>query len=166
MRNDRGVIPLRLESTSSVLVLEPEPTNVTPADTTALYDPSLAQAVRNRHGNADGIVYPHDPEPSDIVALVDQAGSHDLVIVGTVNATPGQADLVHRISGLDATLITVSLREPQDLGSYPEATTHVCAYSSHGPSVDALVGAIFGESSFSGRLPVAIPGLYESGHGL
>lgn len=46
---------------------------------------------------------------------------------------------------------------PQDLGNYPEATTHVCAYSGHGPSVDALVGALFGESGFFGRLPVTIP---------
>lgn len=166
VRNDQGVIPLSLESTSKVLVLEPEPTNVTPADTTALYDPSLAPAVRQRHGNVAGIVYPHDPEPSHIAALVDRARGHDLVIVATVNATPGQADLVRRLSGPDATVITVSLREPQDLGSYPEATTHVCAYSGHGPSVDAVVGAIFGESAFSGRLPVTIPGLYESGHGL
>ncbi len=166
LRDDRGVIPLNMESTSKVLVLEPEPTNVTPADTTALYEPSLAPAVRNRHGNVTGIVYPHGPEPSDIAALVDRAGDHDLVIVGTVNATPGQAELVHRLSGLDANLITVSLREPQDLGSYPEATTHACAYSGHEPSVEASVGAIFGESAFAGRLPVAIPGLYPSGHGL
>ena len=66
----------------------------------------------------------------------------------------------------DRTLITVSLRTPYDLAGYPGAPTHLAAYGIHPPTMTALVDAIFGLAPISGRLPVAIPGLFPVGHGL
>ena len=60
--------------------------------------------------------------------------------------------------------VTVALRTPFDLAGYPEATTHVCTYGRQRPSMDALAAALFGRIPFRGRLPVAIPGLYPTGH--
>lgn len=165
VRNDAGILPLRLETTDRVLVLEPAPTNVTPADTTALYDPGLATAVGGLHGEVTGIVFPHEPTTSDIAGLVDRTGDHDLVIVGTVNAIAGQAELVNRLAETGHPLVTIAMREPQDLGSYPHVSTHVCTYSSHTPSLNAVAEALFGNTGFTGRLPVSIPGLYPIGHG-
>ncbi|HJQ77500.1 MAG TPA: glycoside hydrolase family 3 N-terminal domain-containing protein [Acidimicrobiia bacterium] len=165
VRDDAGLTPIRLESDATLLVLEPEPTNVTPADTTALYPPGLAAAIRTHHSLVEDTVYPHDPGESDIVALVDRARGFDLVVAATVNATKGQADLVRGLLQTGVPVATVSLREPQDLASYPGATTHVCTYSGHIPSLRALASALFGETGFEGRLPVAIPGLHPIGHG-
>lgn len=165
VRNDAGVLPLRLETSDRVLVLEPAATNVTPADTTALYEPGLASAVRRVHGEVTGIVYPHEPTTSDVAELVDRAQDHNVVIVGTVNATTGQAALVNRLAGSGRPLVTIAMREPQDLGSYPVVSTHVCTYSSHTPSLEALAGTLTGNAGFTGRLPVSIPGLYPIGHG-
>lgn len=122
--------------------------------------------MRQVHGDVAGIVYPHDPEPSDIAGLVDRTVGYDLVVVGTVNATAGQAALVDELLSAEALLVTVAMREPQDLSSYPLAETHICTYSSHLPSVHALAQAIFGQLEFGGRLPVSIPGLNAVGHGL
>lgn len=165
VRNDAGTLPLRLEPSDRVVVLEPEATNVTPADTTALYEPGLAIAVGAVHGEVTGIVYPHEPTTSDVAGLVDRARGHEVVIVGTVNATTGQAELVNRLAESGLPLVTIAMREPQDLGSYPDVSTHVCTYSSHTPSLTALAEALLGNVAFAGRLPVSIPGLYPIGHG-
>jgi beta-N-acetylhexosaminidase len=166
VRNDAGLIPLDAHEVDRILVLEPEPTNVTPADTTASHSPALAEALRQVHGHVTGIVYRHDPEPSDIAGLVEEADGYGLVVVGTVNGTAGQAALVNELIKTEARLATVAMREPQDLSSYPRAQTHLCTYSSHPPSLLALAQAMFGQREFVGRLPVSIPGLYPLGHGV
>jgi beta-N-acetylhexosaminidase len=165
VRDDADNLPLRLDAASRVLVLEPEPTNVTPADTTALYPTSLAEAVRNNHGQVSQVIFPHEPTASDIAGLLTRSEEADLVVVGTVNATQGQADLVMALAHLERPLVTIAMREPQDLPTYPAVATHICTYSSHGPSLAAAVDAMFGLIGFPGRLPVALPGLYPIGHG-
>jgi beta-N-acetylhexosaminidase len=87
-------------------------------------------------------------------------------VVATVNATPGQARLVEALLAIGKPVVTVALRTPYDLAAYPRASTHLCTYSGHLPSLQALAAALFGEIPLVGHLPVAIPGLYPSGHGL
>ena len=164
VRNDAGLVPIH--GVDQILVLEPEPTNVTPADTTNQYAPGLSEAIREFHHGVTGIVYPHDPGPGDISGLLGQVGGHEVVIMGTVNATSGQVDLVERLIGANVPLVTVAMREPQDLGAYHLVGTHLCTYSSHSPSLRALARGLFEEPSFMGRLPVSIPNLYPIGHGL
>jgi len=166
VRNDDSLIPLRSVLDLRILSLEPEPVNVTPADTTALYPPQLAAALRVRHPYVTEVVYPHRPERSDISAVVEKAEDHDLIILGTVTATPGQVDLANALLEMGKPLITVALRTPFDLATYPGSKTHICTYSSHRPSLDALTSALFGDISFEGHLPAAIPGLYPRGHGI
>jgi len=97
---------------------------------------------------------------------VEKAKDHDLIILGTVTATPGQVDLAAAVLQLGMPLVTVALRTPFDLAAYPSSATHVCTYSSHRPSLDALTSALFGDIPFKGHLPAAIPGLYPHGHGI
>jgi len=166
VRNDGGHLPLRPAPDTRILALEPVPVNVTPADTTAMYPPLLASALRNRHPAVTEIVYPHHPGRNDIAAAVSAAEGHDLVVVGTVTATTDQADLVEALLGAGKPVVTVALRTPYDQAVYPRSTTHICTYSGHRPSLEALVRALFGDLPFRGRLPAAIPGLYPRGHGV
>jgi len=166
VRNDDSLIPLQGEPSRRILALEPEPVNVTPADTTVLYPPRLAPALRARHPDVTEVVYSHHPERSEIAAVVEKAKDHDLIILGTVTATPGQVDLAAAVLQLGMPLVTVALRTPFDLAAYPSSATHVCTYSSHRPSLDALTSALFGDIPFKGHLPAAIPGLYPHGHGI
>lgn len=166
VRDDAGLLPLSNSTDTSILVLEPEPTNVTPADTTALYPPSLGETAGRRRSGIETVVYPHEPDHNTISALAEKALRHDIVMVGTVNAGPGQTRLVKSLIATGVPVVTIALREPQDLATYPQATTHICTYSGHAPSSRAVVSAMFGDSKFGGRLPVAISGLYERGHGL
>ena len=164
VRNDRGLLPLRLDPGSRILALEPEPTNVTPADTTVHYAPSLAGALRAHHPEVTGVVYPHHPKDGDISAAVVAAAEHDLVIVGTVTATPGQVEMVKAMLAASTAVVTVALRTPYDLSLYPEAATHVCTYSGHEPSMAALAEYLFRGTDGGGSLPASIPGLYPAGH--
>jgi beta-N-acetylhexosaminidase len=166
VRNDDSLIPLGVEAGRRILSLEPEPVNVTPADTTALYPPQLASALRVRHPDVTEVVYPHHPAPSDISAVLEKARDHELVVLGTVTATPGQVDLAHALLELGKPMVTVALRTPFDLAAYPGSANHVCTYSAHRPSLNALTSALFGDIPFQGHLPVAIPGLYSRGHGI
>jgi beta-N-acetylhexosaminidase len=142
------------------------PTNVTPADTTALYPPLLAGALRRHHPDVTEIVYPHQPDRSDIDSAVSAASDHELVVVGTVTAGSGQAELVKALIATGKPVVTVALRTPYDLSSYPEAETYLCTYSGHEPSLDALAACLFRGGGGAGSLPVAIPGLHPIGHGL
>jgi beta-N-acetylhexosaminidase len=166
VRDEAELLPLKLAPDARVLSLEPQPSNLTPADTTALFPPYLAAGLRSHHQTVTEVVYPHDPDHNDITSAVEAAGDHDLVVVGTVTATARQVALVDTLLATGMPVVTVALRTPFDLAHYPAAKTHVCTYSAHHPSMNALASALFGRSGFPGRLPAAIPDLYPTGHGL
>jgi beta-N-acetylhexosaminidase len=166
VRNDDGMLPLKLTPEDRILSLEPQPSNVTPADTTALYPPFLADALRAHHQSVTAIVYPHEPGRSEVDSSVSALGEHDLAIVGTVTAARGQADLVRALLDTGKPVVTVALRTPYDLAQYPKSGTHLCTYSSHQPSMAALARALFLANGGGGVLPVTIPGIHPRGHGL
>jgi beta-N-acetylhexosaminidase len=87
------------------------------------------------------------------------------VVVGTLDAGTGQAKLVAALLETGTPTVTVAMRTPYDLASYPTAPTYVCNYGILPASVDALAESLFG-APMPGRLPVAVPGLYPVGHGL
>lgn len=170
VRDDERRLPLKVSSESTILAVMPQPTDLTPADTSSMVAPGLGSALRLRHHATDEITVSYSPTDSEIAAVAAAAPSHDVVIVGTIDANDAQKHLVRLLAGAsagtDRTLITVSLRTPYDLAGYSEASTHLAAYGIHPPTMTALVDAIFGLEPISGRLPVAIPGLFPVGHGL
>lgn len=166
VRSEAGLLPIELDADARVLSLEPKPTDITPADTTSRYAPSLATALRTHHRNVSEIVYPHTPGPNDVDSARAAAVDSDLAVVGTVFANDDQARLVNALLETGKPVLTVALRTPFDLAKYPEAKAHICTYSSHSPSMNALAAALFGKGRYRGRLPAAIPGLYPTGHGV
>ena len=164
-RRGRGLVPLHQRQRPDRG--EPFPSGP-PSPAVAVHDTrrSLPRRLLNGHGEIDGIVCPHEPATSDINGLVERPAHHDLVIAATVNSTSGQAKLIQRLHRSSTPLVTVAMREPQDLTTYREVVTHVCTYSSHRSSLTALTEALFGNVEFAGHLPVAIPDLYPIGHGL
>ena len=62
--------------------------------------------------------------------------------------------------------VTVAMRTPWDLAHYPDAGTHVCAWSVVPAAIDALAAALLGAAPMPGRLPAPVPGLYAQGHRL
>ena len=163
VRNDAGVLPLK--DPGRVLVVMPQPIDLTPADTSSFVEPGLAMAVRRYLPSANEIVVPAHPTSQEIDRVVEQARDHDLVIAGTIDANEDQTILMRRLIASGPPVVGVALRTPYDLAFFPELATYVCTYGIHPPSLEALADALFGMASFPGRLPVAIPGMYPIGHG-
>ena len=171
VRDEGGLLPLRISPDARLLAIMPAPRDLTPADTSSYVQPGLAAALRERHGAVDEIVTGHPPTSAEVAGILDRAGGYDAIVVGTISATAGstQAALVDGLLAIGRPVLTVALRTPWDLAAYPTAGTHVCTYSILPESMVALASAMFGASAkapFPGRLPVSIDGIAERGKGL
>ncbi|WP_374686210.1 glycoside hydrolase family 3 protein [Promineifilum sp.] len=155
VRDEAGLLPLRLPADARVAAVMPQPANLTPADTSAFVVPALADALRAYHPRVDEFVTAHRPDDAEIAALRERVSGYDLLVLGTINAfaQPQQAALAHELLATGVPAVTVSLRLPHDAAVYP-ARTHLATYSLHRPSLDALAGALFGDFAPTGRLPV------------
>ncbi len=166
VRNADDVLPLR-PGDGTVLTVQPEPTDLTPADTSSFESPGLADALRRHHPNVDEMVIPHRPDPATIAAATERAVHAEVAVIGTVAASlePAQADLVRAVLATGTPTVTIAMRTPYDLAAYPEARTHLATYSISRPSLEAAAAVVFGTLVPTGKLPVGITGLYERGHG-
>jgi beta-N-acetylhexosaminidase len=160
VRDRAGLVPLALGPSARILVVEPRPRDLTPADTTSLLAPGgLADAIRARHPATEGIVVASITE-SDVAAPRDRAADADLVVLGTVDAL-GESSvgpLARALVASGTPVVAVALRGPWDAGAYPGIGTVLATYGIQTPSLDALAAALFGAVSISGRLPVNISG--------
>lgn len=171
VRDEARVLPLRLSPDARLLAIMPTPRDLTPADTSSYVRPGLAAALRAHHPAVDEIVTGHPPTDAEVAGVLERAGRYDVIVVGTISATPGspQAALVNGLLATGRPVVTVALRTPWDLAAYALASTHVCTYSILPESMAALAAAILGASSkraFPGRLPVSIEGIAARGDGL
>lgn len=165
IRNDDGLLPLRINTEQRIAVILPQPVNLTPADTSSYMSPSLAAKIEAYHPNVDEHIIPYAPGERVIAGMIERLRDYNLLILGTINAfsAPAQAEFVRQVLGLNIPTVVAALRLPYDLISFPNAQTYVCTYSIVEPSMQALAKALFGNTSFQGQLPVSIPGLYEAG---
>lgn len=170
VRDEAGLLPLRLSPDARVLAIMPAPRDLTPADTSSYVAPGLAAALRTRHAAVDEIVTGHPPTPGEVAAILAHAAAYDAVVVATIAATSGssQAALVDGLLAGGGPVVTVAVRTPWDLAAYPDSTTHVCTYSILPESMAALARALLGDqgagaAAFPGRLPVSIAGIAARG---
>lgn len=168
VRNAAGLLPLRPAADDRIAVVQPRPTDMTPADSSSEVAPLLAGAIRRRHAATDEFIVSPTLSSAEIAALCDRLADYDLIVLGTVSAhlQPAQADLALAVIDIGRPTVTVALRTPWDLTAYPGAKTHVCSFGILEPTIEALSAAMFGEAGFGGRLPVEISGLHPRGHGL
>lgn len=156
VRDEAGSLPLHPATGARVAAVMPAPRDLTPADTSSTVAPHLAAALRRRHPHVDEFVTSHLPGDGEIAALRERLAGYDLLVVGTINASmqPEQAALVNELLTLGIPTVTVALRTPYDLASYPAARTHLATYSIQPASLEALADALFGDFVPTGRLPV------------
>ncbi len=162
VRDLDGLLPLGQDG--RVLVVMPRPIDLTPADTSSYVEPGLANAIGRHHPAVTELVVSAHPTPGEIELVVEQAGQHDVLIVGTIDANREQGDLVQRALATGRPVVGIALRTPYDLALFPELPTYLCTYGIHPPSLEAVAAALFGGANFPGHLPVSIPGLYPVGH--
>ncbi len=168
VRNDARLLPLRPAANERILVVQPRPADLTPADTSSHVAPMLAHRIRSRHPGTEEVVVGSLPTADEIASVRAHALRFDIVILGTVAADrlPEQAALARSITADGGRCVTVALRTPWDVSAYPASDTHVCTFGILGPTMEATAAALFGDVPFRGRLPVEISGHHARGHGL
>ena len=165
VRNGANLLPFRLEPRGRILAVMPRPSDLTPADTSSWEAPQLAAALRRHHPNVTEAVISPIPTGNEMAAVINQAPSHDVIVIGTINAGSEQAALVEGLIGSGVPTVTAALRLPTDLAAYPSSQTHLCTYSIVAPSLEALASVLFGADRPGGRLPMAIGDLVPFGAG-
>jgi beta-N-acetylhexosaminidase len=158
VRDAAGLLPLAPEPGARIAALMPQPQDLTPADTSSMVAPALAEALRAYHPQVDEFIFSQRPDAAEIAALRDRVRDYDLLVLGTINTLlqPEQAALARELLGMDVPAVTVALRTPYDLTTYPQAATHLCTYSIQPASLQALAAVLFGQGTAEGQLPVQV----------
>ncbi|MEA2026560.1 MAG: glycoside hydrolase family 3 N-terminal domain-containing protein, partial [Chloroflexota bacterium] len=168
VRDDADLLPLRPTASDRIVVITPQPLDLTPADSSATEPLALAEAVRHHHPGVSDIRVAAEPSDDEISAAREAAAGAGHAIVATMatNVQPAQARLVEAVIESGTPTVTVAMRTPYDLADYPRSAAHLCSYAIVPASVGAVADALFGHAPIGGRLPVDIPGLYPRGHGM
>jgi len=159
VRDRAGLVPLGLPADARIVVVEPRPRNVTPADTTSwLPAGGLADALRVRWPGVEGHLIDAIVAADEIAALRVAAASADLIVLGTVDALgqPSTSELAASLRSTDRPLIAVALRGPWDADAYASVGTVLATYGIQAPSLRALADALAGAAPITGRLPVRL----------
>jgi beta-N-acetylhexosaminidase len=158
VRDEAGLLPLKLGADERIAAIMPRPADLTPADTSSYVEPALARSLRAFHPNVDGFIVAQQPSPADIAALRGRLDQYDLLVIGTTSAQmqPAQASMVNELLNLALPTVTVAMRTPYDLMVFPQASTYVCTYSIQPVTMQALAAALWGAVPFEGRLPVRL----------
>jgi beta-N-acetylhexosaminidase len=167
VRDEGALLPLRPVTGDRIVVITPQPRDLTPADSSSDEPLALAAAVRRHHDEVTDVRVTADPSAAEIAGAREAAAGARYAIVASLaaDAQPGQARLVDAILSSGTPTVTLAMRTPYDLAAYPGAGTHLCSFAIVPASVGAVADVLFGRLPVRGRLPVAIPGLYPRGHG-
>jgi beta-N-acetylhexosaminidase len=168
IRNEAGLLPLKLPAEARVAVVMPKPEDLTPADTSSSVLPALTDSILEYHENVDEFMVNQQPMTSELSAVTGNSSEFDLIIAGTISASmqPQQGAMVDQLIATGVPVITLAMRTPYDLMAYPRTDTHICTYGIQPSTMAALAAALFGKIPFRGKLPVTVPGFFELGHGL
>ncbi len=146
---------------ATILAVMPQPTDLTPADTSSTVAPGLGHALRTRFRSVEEVVVGIAPSEAEIAAVRAAAARVDAAVVGTIDASrqPAQAELMHAVVAANPRTVAVALRTPWDVALVPPGPPALCTYSILPDPLDALAAVLVGATRAAGRLPVTIPGL-------
>lgn len=184
MRNDNGILPLRVGAGSKVLAL-------------ALHDRNESWSEVHRSSNPWPVEFAGEyfhrqlreripafrtmrltpasggPEVDAALKELDEA---DVVIVplfvkvrthsGRIGIPQNLHAVAEKLNALKKPVVVIAFGNPYNVASFPNAAGLICAYTDAEPLVEAAVHAMFGEIPWRGTLPITIRGLYPFGSGI
>jgi len=112
----------------------------------------------------------------DIAPVLDAAKNADVVLVAlAVRARSGAGRIavpqvartaIEQLAALPVRKIGIAFGSPYLLREVPSLPTYICAYGPQPVLQSAVNRALFGETKFTGHLPVTIPGMVDRGFGI
>ena len=164
LRNDESLLPLHLRESQALVVVMFRNNRFIPEAA------GFRDELRRRHQRTQLIELAPQPDAQALDDAAKAARQGDVLVLGTYQIetmdNKSQAEFYGKLRTLGKPTIVVSLMNPYDLRSFPEAKTQLCAYGITPASLRALARIIFGEIKPRGQLPVSIPGFYKRGDGL
>ena len=170
VRREDGALPLKKETRVVELVISDFAESMNPLA-------ELDRDLKRRLANPPAMIMldAHACE-ADVTPLLDAAKNADVVLIAlAVRARSGAGQIavpqvarkaIEQLAAMPVRKIGVSFGTPYLLREVPSLPTYICAYGPQ-PVLQAAVNrALFGETKFTGHLPVTIPGMYERGFGM
>ncbi|MGH9383411.1 MAG: glycoside hydrolase family 3 protein [Vicinamibacterales bacterium] len=178
VKDDRNQVPMRVPRTSSVLYLSvldyPSGWRIAAPSRTVIPELKL------RWPSTESIEVSDRTTPSELDMVRSMSGRFDAVIVGVfvrAASASGRLDLAPQVARLLEDIARASERRSQPLVamffgnpyaamSTPSLPSMLLTYDFSDVAEQSAVRALAGEIPMSGRLPIALPGLFPLGHGL
>lgn len=85
---------------------------------------------------------------------------------GTISLPDEEAEFIRQTISANKNAAVVAFGSPYQIQQFPKATVYLAAWAVEDVAQTAAVRAIFGESSITGRSPVALPKFFRIGDGL
>lgn len=172
VRNDAGVLPLKLTGDSRVFNLA-----VTNGDDRLWIAQAFQSAMTRAGRRMETMVLDDRSSDSEIKKALELASKADVVIVSMYGRVrtgqarsvalpePGEKALTQLIESKRA-IIGISFGNPYLLLSFPKLQTYLVAYGDMPSLQEAAARALLGQIDITGRLPISLPGLYARGTGI
>jgi beta-N-acetylhexosaminidase len=159
VRDDAGLLPLRLPPDARILAVAYPPDSVTRAVDIVYRHEFLVEGIRARHANVRGVCLGPGTSEADIEELLRSAESADFLLLVTINAhlDPRQAVLMRRLLATGRPAIGIAACNPYDPAALPGLKTYLATYEYTQPALSAAAEALFGAFDLQGRLPVSLP---------
>ena len=141
---------------------------------------ALIPALRERWPNTDSVELSDRSTPSELDLVRAMAGNYDAIVAGVfvrASSGSGRLDLAPQIVRLLQDLSRSSDRRSQPLVAsffgnpytpmfVPEIPSMLLTYDFSDYAEETAVKAIAGEIAITGKMPIALPGLYPLGHSI
>ena len=160
VRNDDGLIPLRLEPAEHIVVLSSAKDMRTQAEDRQYSTTPFVEDIRRYHQNVERMTIPANmPAQEACEQVVATSRETDLILMVTVNAhlDTQQAALMRSLLQSDRRVIGIAVGIPYDLLAFPQLRTYLVTYEATDPALAAAAQVLFGQVEAKGHLPVSLP---------
>ena len=166
--NREDLLPLRPEPGETLLVLAPDLLPLSPLGEVSARAP-LAPLLARYHDRVEEMSFhlsASGPPVAEVGRRAAEAGVVVLALYARDRLPDSQRELARAVLAANPRAVLVSLSSPYLLRDLPEAGACVLGYNYGAFTMEALADVLMGRRPASGRLPVSVPGLFPSGHGL
>jgi beta-N-acetylhexosaminidase len=170
LRNSDDIFPLTTARANKTLFV------VVAADDDAIEGAALIPEIQRRAARARIVRLDPRSTSEEYEKILREAGQFESVILapfvkraalkGTVALPENQTAFVRQMIALKKPVAVVAFGSPYLIRQFPEAKNYVVAYAIEEVAQTAAARAMFGEVPFQGKLPVAVPGIFEIGFGI
>ncbi len=159
IKNEDGLIPLRLQPEQEILVLIPQNAHGSQAEDKQYPSDALVESIHRYHTNVKAVAIPPQPSLHGMMAIQEAIHHADVTIMMTVNAQrdPYQSILMDYLLQRGKRVIGVAVSSPYDLLIFPQLRTYLVTYEYTRPALLAATRVLFGWVHPQGHLPITLP---------